>query len=1043
MQTTPASLAADSQASLLSRPVTPFYDESHVEFSGVKDVLGRAVELLPAQGPMSGFVFLNTLQAFENLPFDDGVSRGARLFGCQPYLTEEVYREKFIQGRIRPEDLMTVLREDLAEEADASIGMHTTRFDLRLAMLQYPLRRGPAAELRWFVAETDALLRLHEGATPESRRRFMDETRHWAMRDLQFNLKKGHPTEPVCSSRQMLIDLLERFEEARIDRWSESEWESFALQALWRICHDGVEGIETFAPLPAPLARHRDVLLEATGQDSDALVHEVLIRFCAAFTDQGFAQWPLPHRDEGFYRAFCSLYNQSGGPPDPWLKGLSQELARLQNSGIGPQASIRESLELLGVPEDEWDDFIPASLLALRGWAGLIHQMECREDRVGLPVPQGTLIEFLAVRLILDRWALRYLAFKAMDYEGPLTGVRDQARSRITKVDPTSIEQRAFLVFQLAQVLGWSPPALYRLSKKQWALLFTEIEIFSNLDRRRMLHRAFERRLRMQALDAISIHTERPPRRVESPRFQAVFCIDTREESFRRHLEEIAPDTETFGAAGFFCVAMYYRGIADANFTPLCPIVIRPKHWVIEEPVYSLEAEDRRRARTRRAVGSVSHQVHVRSRSVAGGALLSAGLGVLASVPLVTRVLFPRLTAQFRRTCSLFVQPPPVTRLRLERISATPGPGDDDIGFSLEEMAGIGERTLRDIGLTSGFARLVMFFGHGSSCMNNPHKSAYDCGACSGGAGGPNARALAGMLNDRRVRQILSDRGLEIPNDTIFLGGLHNTANDSIAFYDLDLLPKSHQRDFEAARDTLDQACDRNAHERCRRFNSAPLKLSLEEAKRHVEGRAEDLAQTRPEYGNASNAVCFVGRRARTRGLFLDRRCFMHSYDPTQDDEETTILARILSAVVPVCSGINLQYFFSSVDSTGYGCGTKLPHNVTSLLGVMDGAASDLRTGLPWQGVEIHEPVRLLIVIETSPLAMLQIMKRNPLVGRILRNSWVQLAVIDPGSSEILVYRDQKFHLYKPESEKLPQAPTSIGWYRGCRQHLEFAEIGN
>ncbi len=293
-------------------------------------------------------------------------------------------------------------------------------------------------------------------------------------------------------------------------------------------------------------------------------------------------------------------------------------------------------------------------------------------------------------------------------------------------------------------------------------------------------------------------------------------------------------------------------------------------------------------------------------------------------------------------------------------------------------MCDLSERTLRDIGLTSGFSRLVLFLGHGSYCLNNPHKSAYDCGACSGNAGSPNARALAAMLNDRRVRDVLAGHNLVIPHETWFLGGLHNTCADSIEFFDLDLLPMSHLRDFERARDNLQRVCQRNAHERCRRFESAPLDITLAEAHRHVENRAEDMAQTRPEFGNATNAICIVGRRGRTRGLYLDRRSFLMSYDPTQDDADSTILGRILGAVIPVCEGINLTYFFSYIDSTGWGCGTKLPHNVTALLGVMDGALSDLRLGLPWQGVEIHEPVRLLFVIETSEQSIFRIMERDP-----------------------------------------------------------------
>jgi uncharacterized protein YbcC (UPF0753/DUF2309 family) len=257
----------------------------------------------------------------------------------------------------------------------------------------------------------------------------------------------------------------------------------------------------------------------------------------------------------------------------------------------------------------------------------------------------------------------------------------------------------------------------------------------------------------------------------------------------------------------------------------------------------------------------------------------------------------------------------------------------------------------------------------------------------------------------------------------------------------LERWPASHRAEFAEARRTVDEACQRNAHERFRRFVSAPLELSFAAAKRHVEARSEDLAQVRPECGHATNAVTFVGRRNRTRGLFMDRRTFLTSYDPTQDNEEGAILTRILGAVVPVCAGINLEYYFSYVDPTGYGCGTKLPHNVASLLGVMDGAGSDLRTGLPWQMVEIHEPVRSLFVIETTPEIMTGIMDRNPGIGQVCRNGWVQLTTLDPETNAIHVLRGGRFEPYRPESSSLPQSDTSAAWYRGQRDHLGYAVI--
>jgi uncharacterized protein YbcC (UPF0753/DUF2309 family) len=1018
----------------------------------LKKVITQSGDLLPAQGPITAFVFLNTLQALEHLPFDEGIRKGASLFGCQPYLPEELYRQRLASGRIQLDDIATSVREDLGGSGGEIVCGLNSRHDLRLAMLRHPLRVGPAEELRWFVAETDALRRVRPEASAAVRDRFVQETRQWALQELHPAVRSGSSRdnvappsslvpEQITRMQSLFGDLFERFGARHVDRWSATTWEAFSLQVLWRLCRDGGQ-LAAGLPHPRPPGvRFQDVMRDALGEDLDAMIHDVLVRFCAAFTDQGFARWALPQRDAGFYTSFRDLYRQGLDPPDRWRQGLRAELNRLHHAGVGPLESVEESLRLLGVREEEWSDFIPANLLALRGWAGMLWQMEVRGDRVPFAVPGGSLVEFLAVRLILKRQAVGYIARTKLNYQGPLCEFREYLRTRHRGDPPHLRAQRAFTVFQLSQLLGWSPPRLFSLKPADWERLIGEIEAFSGPERRRVLHQAFERRFHIRAMDALAIHGRRPVERVENPAFQAVFCIDSREESFRRHLEEVEPRVETYGAAGFFGVAMYYKGVADAHFAALCPIVVRPRHWVTEEVLYSLQEVDQRMRRARRAFGRAAEQVYRGSRGVAVGALLTAVFGVFSSIPLVARVLFPRLTAWIRRMADAFIQPPLVTRLRIERTEETPGSEGERIGFNLDEMACLSERQLGDIGLTRGFSRLVLFLGHGSSCLNNPHKSAYDCGACSGSAGGPNARALAAMLNDPRVRDRLARRGLNIPAETVFLGGQHNTSTDTIAFFDIDLLPKSHIRDFESARETLWRACERNAHERCRRFRSARLDFTLEEAHEHVEVRAEDLAQTRPEFGNATNAIAFVGRRGRTRNLFLDRRSFLVSYDPTQDDPDGAILGRILSAIVPVCSGINLQYFFSSIDNRGWGAGTKLPHNVTSLLGVMDGSASDMRTGLPWQGVEIHEPVRLLFVMETTPTQIEKIMDRDAAVSRILRNGWVQLALLHPDTSQLLVYRNGTFHPHEPSVHELRTTPGSFDWYRGWRDHLDFAVI--
>ncbi|MBX3441134.1 MAG: DUF2309 domain-containing protein [Planctomyces sp.] len=1003
----------------------------------LRAIIEHAAHLLPAQGPITAFVHHNTLHAFEHLPFETAVVQAAKVFGCHPFLSEEHYRRELERDRIRESDLEAVLREDLGPAADDPL-LGVTRLDLRMTMLRCPVRTAPAAELRWLVAEADALRRFRSAATPQMRSRMIQDTRRWVMREVR---SKSAPRPGDACRPVWLPDLFREFGGAAEDRWSDEAWESFTLSTLWRLCVEGVRDVRSFAEPHIEPVRHRDVLLEAAGVDADLEVHETLIRFCAAFVDQGFAPWPLPGREFGLLDAFVELH--SGGPSVSfnWMADVRRDLQDIRRQGRSPLESIDDSLRRLGVRDDERPDFIRATLLALRGWAGMIQQLETRSDRAARPLPRGSLVGFLAIRLLLDLHAARHLARSHLGRDVDLRTLRSELRLSLATASGPAAESRAFQMFQVAQFVGWKPAELAGLTKSDWSLLLQEVESFSSLARRRVMHLAFERRYRLRALDAISLRAAQKPAERVTPQFQAVFCIDEREESLRRSLEELCPSVETFSVAGFFGVAMYYRGAGDAHDIPLCPVIIRPQHWVREEVVESLEDEHRRRAQQRRLLGQASHHLHVGSRTFTVGALLTTLFGPLASVPLIARVLAPRLTGQLRRRAAQVVQPPPRTRLRLERRAEQPGPTGDHVGYSVEEMATIGERVLRDMGLTRHFARLIFLIGHGSNSLNNPHKAAYDCGACAGSAGGPNARALAKLLNDPGVRKRLAERDVPIPAETLFVGGWHNTCDDALQFFDTESIAPARRSELLDALSVLESACDQNAHERCRRFLSAPLDLTFEEARRHVQERAEDLAQTRPECGHATNALCIVARRSRTRGLFLDRRAFLQSYDPTRDSPDAPILTRILQAVIPVCAGINLEYYFSFVDPIGYGCGTKLPHNVASLLGVMDGPSSDLRTGLPWQMVEIHEPVRLSFVIETTPETLLRVLDANPALKQLCVHRWAYVSTLDPSSGRIHDYRDGRFEPYVPQSQELPAADTSAEWYRGWRDHLGFALI--
>ncbi|TWU21565.1 hypothetical protein Pla52o_37520 [Novipirellula galeiformis] len=1052
----------DAVASLVPSQDAPT-DHSSNRQDKLRSAIEHAAHYLPSQGPISIFVHHNTLHSFEEMPFDEAVVEGGKLYGCEPYLSEGRYRDELNRGRISVDDLRQVLMDHLEEEADELVASFGTRYTLRLAMLQMTLHSVPDAELRWLLAETDMLRHFRDDISAPRREQMIQRTRAWVMRDREL---ASHPSAPVASAATSEADASEQLRGTtasrlppivetliaesggdKIQSWSDAQWEAFVLKLLWRICRAGVSTTSLPSSNDSTPLRIRELLLDATGDDTDALVNDVLIRFCGSFLDQGFANWSLPHRDEGFARAFAKLYLHRMTVKASWMEGIVDELQAILDGPFDPLASIAKSLETLGVEPSDFDSKIGLTLLALKGWAGMIWQVESGAPWLPNHTPAGTLNEYLAIRLMLERYAIAEVGHQQFGTRD-LPQIHKLAEQHSPHRHGASMEQRTYTVFQLAQVSGWTPQQLIDMSDPQWKCLVEEIEAFSSLERRRILHGAYERHYQVAALNAIAVHTQRRRelnrreknrRNGKRPSFVAIFCIDDREESFRRHLEEVDPECETASAAGFFAVAMYYQGADHAHFRPLCPAILTPQHYVREEPMFSTIDVSQRRANRRRRIGRLTHQVHASSRTMIGG-WVTGVFGAIATFPMVARILAPGLTSRIRKSFGTFTRPP-ATELQLERVSAEPGPTPDALGYSLDEMAGIVVRILQDIGVVDDFPRILVFFGHGSASLNNPHESAYNCGACSGGRGGPNARAFAMMANDPRVRRLTAQLGLEIPEDTRFVGAYHNTCSDNVEYYDLDLLPRSHRTLFRRIEKSVNETRANVAHERARRFESAPLDLTPRQALEHVEQRGEDLSQARPEYNHATNALTFVGRREWSRGLFADRRVFLTSYDPSVDDEQVSVLSRILGAAIPVCAGIALEYYFSTVDTEGYGCGSKLPHNVASMLGVMTGAASDLRPGLSQQMVEIHEPLRHLFVIETTPEKMDLVIEGNPAIARLVKGNWVQVALLDPETSTLLRYVKGKYEPFVPESTELAEVDSSIQWYRGQRGHLDFASI--
>ena len=827
---------------------------------------------------------------------------------------------------------------------------------------------------------------------------------------------------------------------------------------------------------------HAELVHALVGADIVERVNGYLIRRCAAFLDLGQAAWRMPDRTVGFFAAWRRAAAHDHALDLEGLDGWREELAVLPED---PEQAVIAMLTRLGVAEEDWGSYAGRVLTGLPGWAGMMNWRGTHGEFPRQLAQPTDLSQYLAVRLFVESlmvtvvtrstWGVepadlvghlrahphelwlraeavagglpQFLAASVRELaargetDAGWTLLADQVWSHQQQGEGSAGRFRAhdhgWRLFRLAQLQGWSAADVRALPATVRDRLLDLLDDFPESDHGPVWLAAFERHYREEILGALAANRGRGRwrERLVRPKAQVVFCIDEREEAIHRAFDELNEGYETFGAGGFFGVAMDYSGLDEHDVTPLCPAGVIPAHRVQEVPrPEGVSVAERRSAR--RAWEEVFHNTYWETkRNVVSAFFLTQLTGLVQAVPLIGRVLAPWRWTELAVATRRRLVPQPPTLLTLDR-------DEGGRGFETVEQADRIEAVLRNIGMTHHFARLVVFCGHGSVSVNNPHESAHDCGACGGKHGGPNGRAFASLANRPAVRAMLRERGIDIPDDTHFVGAIHNTASDQIVFFDLQDFPTTHTAEWEALRADLDEARARSARERCRRFASAPKDPSPAKALRHVEGRSRDLSQVRPEWGHCTNAFAVVGRRSLTQGAFFDRRGFVISYNPTEDPTGAFV-ERILLALGPVGAGINLEYYFSSVDNRVYGCDTKVPHNVSGLLGVMEGAASDLRTGLPRQMVEIHEPMRLLLIVESTLEVLGGIYGRQPAIAELLDNEWVHLVAMDPTDGRFTRFVAGEGFL--PWDEHVPDLPvvgTSHEYYRNREGFLSPVLIG-
>ncbi len=677
--------------------------------------------------------------------------------------------------------------------------------------------------------------------------------------------------------------------------------------------------------------------------DLDSLVHPTLFRVICSYLDQGISMWNFPVWNQGFLPSIRELERNS------FTSFFKTKRAR--NILLEGVHSLGSLLKILIGDKSLYKQYLFDQQFAHQGWSGMVASVEDQPQNL-LDQKKISLHDVIYFELLLEIDAL------------------DSSFDDI-----------------------WSPLAL-KISEKPVSL-FSDVTKSERDEVMELWQEAYEWSYYDQVLSGIKNQQHTRPG-VSFKTFQAMFCIDDREFSFRYYLEKFDDHCETFGTPGFFSVEFFFKPENGKFYTKLCPAPVTPKFLIKEVGTSGKQKKD--------------VHFHKHSHTLFRGWLITQTLGFFSALRLFLNIFRPTVSPA---TASSFNHMNKVSELTIENNNAEDKENGLQIGFTIEEMVQRVESLLKSIGLVKDFAPLVYVIGHGSSSVNNPHYAAYDCGACSGRPGSVNARVLCYMANHPKTRALLSLRGIHIPEDTRFVGGLHDTTRDEVEFFDESSLPPAILELHRNNEKIFSQALDANAKERSRRFESINTKLTPKKIHQKVRTRSVSLFEPRPELNHATNTLCIVGRRNLTKRLFLDRRAFLNSYD-FSIDPDGTLLFNIMKPLGPVCGGINLEYYFSRVDNQKLGAGTKLPHNVMGLFGVANGIEGDLRPGLPSQMIEVHDPIRLMIIVEHYPQVVLEVLQRSSEVYEWYINEWIHLVVIDPSSQNLFSFRDGAFTEYKP-----------------------------
>jgi uncharacterized protein YbcC (UPF0753/DUF2309 family) len=681
-----------------------------------------------------------------------------------------------------------------------------------------------------------------------------------------------------------------------------------------------------------------DVFSKLSSKDWTRFMINRLSTWSASYFDKGQAVWSAANKKQSLFASWKAEALADYTSDVMGLKKFRSAVAKLPDD---PFDAAQYSIDRLQIPAPGVETYLYRLLLRLGGWSAHIARIDWDTNLNG---GKGELLkEWLAVLICWEACLFESITPKGLGNEW------DEALGALGRTD---IDDR-------------------RLNQKL------------------IMQEAFDAAAQRSIIKKIKEKPGTQGTEKLQKMAQAIFCIDVRSEVFRRNLEEVDPNIETLGFAGFFAFPIKFFPIGRNEGEAQCPVLLKTGPNISEE-IKDQHIQKRTVERLR-----LSHQVRYVWKTFKTGAVTCFGF----VSPMGLTYLPKLITDAFGYTRPV-ADPEHIgmnrasVGIRSVRLTAEDQDGIAT-GIALNDQVAMAKNALKAMSLTDDFAKFVLIAGHGSTTVNNPYATGLDCGACGGHTGEANAKVAAAVLNNHEVRNMLASENIQIPEGTTFLACLHNTTTDEFTIYNESDVPDSNLGDLAVLKEMLKKAGKRARAERSLRM-AISTDSNVDNA---VMARSKDWAQVRPEWGLAGCSAFVVASRNRTKGLDLGGKSFLHSYN-WKEDTDFSVLELIMTAPMVVTSWISLQYYASTVDNKVYGSGNKTLHNVTAGIGVLEGYAGDLRTGLPIQSVHDgvnfqHEPLRLKVIIEAPIDAINSVLKKHESVRNLCDNGWLFILALN------------------------------------------------